>query len=76
MKKANKIHELRSEYNKEDLGNGVRGKYYEAYNASHNLVLLDPEVANAFPSEKAVNKALMSLIKIAKTSTALTKKDS
>jgi len=43
----------------------VRGKYYQDYNEGHNLVLLTPEVAKAFPSEDAVNKALLSLIKIA-----------
>ena len=73
MKKA-KDHnnEMRSEYKREDLGVGVRGKYYEAYNEGHNLVLLRPEVAKAFPSEEAVNEALLSLIKIAQASTDLT----
>ena len=59
---------MRTEYKKEDLGTGVRGKYYKAYKKSHNFVFLKPEVAKAFPTEKAVNKALLSLIKIAKTS--------
>lgn len=64
---------MRSEYNREALGVGVRGKYFEAYEESHNLVLLEPEVAKAFPTEEAVNDALMSLIKVAQTSTGLTK---
>ncbi len=62
---------MRTEYKREDLGVGVRGKYYEAYNEGHNLVLLKPEVARAFPSEEAVNEALLSLIKIAQTSISL-----
>ena len=70
MKKAEDKDEMRSEYKREDLGNGVRGKYYEAYKEGHNLVLLKPEVAKAFPSEDAVNEALLSLIKIAQASTA------
>jgi len=53
---------MRPEYKSEDLGAGVRGKYYEAYKESHNVVLLKPEVAKAFPTEDAVNEALMSLI--------------
>jgi hypothetical protein len=73
MKKVKEDDEMRSKYKREDLGVGVRGKYYEAYNESHNIVLLKPEVAKAFPSEEAVNEALMSLIKIAKASTDLTK---
>jgi hypothetical protein len=36
-------------------------------------VLLKPEVAKAFSTEEAVNEALMSLIRVAKTSMGLTK---
>jgi len=73
MKKVKDQHEMRSEYKREDLGDGVRGKYFEAYKEGHNLVLLKPEVAKAFPSEEAVNEALLSLIKVAQASTGLTK---
>jgi len=73
MNKVKKEDEMRSEYKKEDLGVGGRGKYYEAYKESHNVVLLKPEVAKAFPTEEAVNEALMSLIKVAQTSIGLTK---
>ena len=73
MKKAKGQDEMRSEYNREDLGVGVRGKYYDAYTEGHNLVLLRPEVARAFPTEEAVNEALLSLIRIAENSVCLTK---
>jgi hypothetical protein len=73
MKKVNKNNEMRSEYKRKDLGIGVRGKYYEAYKHSHNIVLLKPEVAKVFPTEEAVNEALMSLIKVAQASTGLSK---
>lgn len=73
MNKVKKEDEMRSEYKIKDLGVGVRGKYYEAYKESHNVVLLKPEVAKAFPTEEAVNEALMSLIKVAQTSIGLTK---
>ena len=76
MKKVEKTDELKPEYTREELGKGIRGKYYEEYKASHNLVLLDPEVAEAFPSEKAVNEALLLLIKLAKTSVDKTKASS
>ncbi len=64
MKKA-KRDELRPEYRREDLGKGVRGKHLKAYRAGTNLVLLQPEVAAAFPTAHAVNDALSSLIEIA-----------
>lgn len=68
MKKSKVKDEMRPEYTKEDLGKGVRGKYLTAYAEAHNIVRLDPEVAKAFPSEKAVNEALMALIKVARAS--------
>ena len=74
MKKVKEKDEMRSEYRREDLGVGVRGKYYEACKKSHNVVLLNPEVAKAFPSEEAVNEALLSLIKIAHSSTGITRR--
>lgn len=73
MKKVKVKDEMRSEYKREDLGEGMRGKYASAYAEAYNIVLLDPEVAKAFPSEEAVNKALMSLIKGAQTSEDFTK---
>ena len=73
MKKSIEHDEMRAEYRKEDLGVGVRGKYFKAYNEGHNLVLLKPQVAKAFPSDEAVNEALLSLIKIAQASTSPTK---
>ena len=69
MKKNKDQDEMRQEYKREDLGAGARGKYYEKYKEGHNIVLLKPEVAKAFPSEDAVNEALLSLIKIAQAST-------
>ena len=65
MKKAKKADDMKAEYKREDLGSGVRGRYYDAYKESHNIVLLQPEVAEAFPTEEAVNNALKSLIKVA-----------
>jgi hypothetical protein len=57
--------ELRAEYRREDLGEGVRGKYYQAYTKGTNLVLLNPDVAAAFPTAEAVNEALRLLLKLA-----------
>ena len=73
MKKA-KSEELRPEYRREDLGPGVRGKYFESYQKGPNLVLLSPDVAKAFPTEEAVNDALRSLIELAQKSIGLTRR--
>ena len=57
--------ELRPEYDFAQMQGGVRGKYVEGYRAGTNLVLLDPDVAQAFPDDMAVNEALRMLIQIA-----------
>lgn len=59
--------ELRSEYDLRELLKGaVRGKYAERYRAGTNLVLLDPDVAKAFPNEQAVNEALRLVLQLTK----------
>ncbi len=47
------------------LKGGVRGKYVERYRAGTNIVRLAPDVAQAFPTEEAVNEALRLVIKMA-----------
>jgi len=68
VKKAKKLaaDELRSEYKRSDFGALVRGKYVERMQASSNLILLDPDVADLFPNAAAVNSALRSLAEIAR----------
>lgn len=61
--------DIRPEYDFSSLKGGVRGKYYERVVAGSNLVLLDPDVAKAFPSQEAVNRALRMLAEIAQTAT-------
>ncbi|RAM50870.1 MAG: hypothetical protein C6Y22_14525 [Hapalosiphonaceae cyanobacterium JJU2] len=58
--------ELRPEYDFAQMKGGVRGKYVERYRSGTNLVLLDPDVAQAFPNDAAVNEALRLLIQVAK----------
>ena len=62
--------ELRSEYDFSKLSGGIRGKYVERYEKGTNLVLLAPDVAQAFPNEDAVNEALRLLIQIAQRQSA------
>ncbi|MDA8434276.1 MAG: hypothetical protein M0Z60_15130 [Nitrospiraceae bacterium] len=71
--KTAKHEEMRKEYKREDLGKGIRGKYFEEYKKGTNLVLLSPDVAKAFPDDDSVNEALRSLMKIARKTAGLTK---
>ncbi len=67
-----KSDELRDEYKQSDFPAPlVRGKYVERLRESSNVVVLKPEVAEAFPNEEAVNSALLSLIKLAQATTRL-----
>jgi hypothetical protein len=54
--------ELRSEY---DLSEAVRGRHHAAYQAGTNVVLLDADVARAFPDSSSVNRALRMLLDVA-----------
>lgn len=58
--------ELRPEYDlKELLKGGERGKYVSRYRAGSNVVVLAPDVAQAFPNEEAVNEALRLVLRMA-----------
>lgn len=65
--------ELRAEYRREDLGKGVRGKYFAAYQKGSNLVLLTPDNAKAFPTSEAVNAALRGLLELAQKTSRKTR---
>ena len=54
--------EMRPEY---DFSAGVRGKYVDRYRAGTNVVLLEPELTQAFPDSRSVNDALRALLSIA-----------
>ena len=54
--------DMKSEYTREELGKGVRGKFTKQYREGTNVVLLEPDVAKAFPNAKAVNDALRRVI--------------
>jgi hypothetical protein len=70
MRKASRklADELRSEYKRPDFGALVRGKYAQRVVEATNVVVLDPQVAKAFPNDRAVNKALRGLLRDRKSS--------
>jgi len=66
MKKINRktVSDMRAEYDFASMKGGVRGKYAKRFRAGTNLILLDPELAKAFPTEAAVNEALRALLRL------------
>lgn len=55
---------MRPEY---DFRGGVRGKYVARYRNGTNVVVLDPDIAEAFPNAGAVNRALRALLTVVPT---------
>ena len=71
MKKTDKSEtndELRAEYDLSSMEGTVRGKYARRYKEGSNVIVLAPDVAEAFPNAEAVNEALRLLMNIAKSS--------
>lgn len=66
MKKANLENDMRPEYNFASMSGGVRGKYVERLRRENNIVVLEPEVAEAFPTGEAVNAALRGMLNTAR----------
>jgi hypothetical protein len=65
------LDELRDEYDF-DFSKAERGKYYQQYLESTNVVVLDPDVASAFRNSAAVNQALRARLKFADQTSSLT----
>jgi hypothetical protein len=66
VSKADSADDLLPEYDFSTMAGAVRGKYYRRYRAGVNLVLLEPEVAKAFPTDRAVNEALRTVMRATK----------
>ncbi len=56
--------EMRREY---DFSKGVRGVHHEAYRAGTNVVLLEPDLVEAFPDSASVNQALRLLVRLSRS---------
>ena len=65
MKKDELDDDMRPEYDLSTLKNQVRGKYVDRYREGTNIVLLEPDVYEAFPDSASVNAALRLLIDVA-----------
>jgi hypothetical protein len=76
MKKAKTVaadDDMRPEY---DFTGAVRGKYYERFHRSSNVVLLDPDVSAAFPDSASVNQALRVLASAARRTKRVVRRSS
>jgi len=64
------------ELKREQLGRGVRGKYFKKFTQGSNVVVLRPELQKAFPTSEAVNDALASYLAFAREAKNLTSRPS
>ncbi len=64
MKKDYDDYELREEYDLSKLPIVPRGRYAPERRMGKNLVVLDPDVAQAFQNDEAVNAALRLILQI------------
>ena len=62
MKKV-KDDAMKDEYERKDLGKGVRGMHFEKYRKHARLVVLSPDVAAEFPSDHSVDQALRAVLR-------------
>jgi hypothetical protein len=68
------FNEMRAEY---DFSKGVRGKYHKRLlKEDTNMVVLEPDIAKAFPNSDAVNDALRVVLKAGESARRLTTRSS
>ena len=70
MKKAKD--EMRSRYKRSDFAKLERGKFYAEAAKGTPVALLEPAIAKAFPTSKAVNEALRGLLALTKQTASIT----
>ncbi len=61
-------YELQEEYDLSKMPVLPKGRFDPKRRAGTNVVVLEPEIARAFPNDEAVNKALRLVMKAAKIS--------
>ncbi len=61
-------YELRDEYDLSKMTILPKGRFDPKRRIGMNVVVLDPDIAKAFPSDKAVNEALRLILKAKKVS--------
>ena len=74
MKKVE--NKMRTEYKRSDFGKLERGKFFKEVAKGASVVLLDPQLAKAFPTSEAVNKALHGLLSLTEQTARITSRSS
>ena len=67
---------MRTEYKRSDFGKLERGKFFKEVAKGTSVVLLDPQLAKAFPTSEAVNKALSGLLSLTEQTARITSRSS
>ncbi len=67
---------MRTEYKRSDFGKLERGKFFKEVAKGTSVVLLDPQLAKAFPSSEAVYKALHGLLSLTEQTARITSRSS
>jgi len=62
----NEDYELRDEYDLSEMKIVAKGRYAPHRRIGKNVVLLDPDVTEFFPTDESVNEALRLIMQIAK----------
>ena len=72
MKKAKE--EMRRVYKRSDFSKLERGKFYAEVVKGTSVALLEPSIAKAFPTSRAVNEALSGLLELTKKTSRITRR--
>jgi hypothetical protein len=72
MKKAKD--EMRKSYKRSDFGRLERGKFFAEVAKGTSVALLEPEIAKAFPTSRAVNEALSGLLALTEKTSRITRR--
>ena len=67
---------MRTEYKRSDFGKLERGKFFKEVSRGASVVLLDPQLAKAFPTSEAVNNALRGLLALTEQTARITSRSS
>jgi hypothetical protein len=59
-------YELREEYDLSEMSILPKGRFDPKRRIGRNIVVLEPEIAKAFPNDEAVNEALRLILKASK----------
>ena len=72
MKKAKD--DMRREYRRSDFAKLERGKFYAEVAKGTAVALLEPSIAKAFPTSRAVNDALSGLLELTKKTSRMARR--